>query len=258
MKHARSIAAAAAMMAVNFGVATAADKVPADPLGLDPGPQKTEAAFHAWAADPRKAPRHPLDTLRYIVHTSIKLRPDYYAFVFKQTGLTGEAARVTKLLAELANERAPLMAQEPATREAQKQDADLARRITWAGDQFFKQVPREDRIRVYKVAEKFSDARLAQLDLVRMGATVITDAWVDQALQEETRRQDGYLYGMCHGADAATAAAVRDDFKMTVMFLLTFAGPPPYVHGDAAKNKVRLAKRRDRARILKELAPITF
>lgn len=236
----------------------AGDKVPADPLGLDPGPEKTEAAFHAWAKDPRTAPRHPLDTLRFIVHDSVRMRPDYYAFVYKQTGLTGEAARITRQLAELINERAPLMSQAPATREAQKQDAALAKRIEWAGAEFFKQVSRPERIRVYKVAEKFSDARLALLDLVRMGATVISDGWIEQARAEQDRRQDGYLYGMCRDAEPAVVHDVLEDFKLTVAFLLTFAGPPPYVHGDAAKDRVRAAKRRQRGRILKELTPIGF
>jgi hypothetical protein len=238
--------------------AVARDKVPRDPLGLDPGPEKTEAAFRAWATDPRTAPLHPLDTLRYIVHTSAKLRPDYYAFVFKQTGLTGQAAKVTRDLAELVNERAPLANQAPATRELQKQDADLAKKLLAAGAEWFKLVPPDDRIRVYKVAEKFSDARLAVLDLVRNGATVIDDSWIDQTRAEEARRQDGYLYGMCNGANFRTVQAVLDDFKLTVAFLLTFAGPPPYVHGDAAKNKVRAAKRAERGRILRELTPITL
>jgi len=238
--------------------ARAGGKFAEDPLALNPGPTKTEAVFQAWAQDPRSAPKHPLDALQYIVHTSAKLRPDYYAFVFKQTGLTGEAARATRQLAELINERVPLMKQAPATRELQQQDGALAKKMLAAGHAWFALVGEPDRLRVYKVAEKFSDARLAVLDLVRNGATEITDSWVEQARADEARQQDGYLYGSCRSADPATVRAVVDDFKLTVTFLLTFAGPPPYVHGDAAKEKVRAAKRRQRGRILQELTPIDF
>ena len=234
-----------------------ASRVATDPLRLDPGEAKSEKAYQAWAKDPRTAPRHPADCLRFIVHSSAKLRQDTYAFAFRQAGLAGESVRITRQLAELVNERAPLMTQPPATREAQKLDADLARRMVWAGTEFFKNLDRAGQLRLYSVAEKFEAARLAQLDLVRMGATVISDAWVAQARREDERGQ-GYLWGICQGADAEKVKAVEADFKLTVTFMLTFAGPPPYIHGDTAKNKVRAAKRAQRARILRELTPITF
>jgi len=249
-----------AVTGIIFGatLAWAGEKASGDPLGLNPGPVKTEAVFQAWTRDPRNAPKHPLDALQYIVHTSAALRPDYYAFVFKQTGLTGEAARATRQLAELINERVPLMKQAPATRELQQEDEALAKKMLAAGHVWLTLVPEPDRVRVYTVAEKFSDARLAVLDLVRNGATEIADSWVDRAREDEARQQDGYLYGSCRNADPPRVRAVVDDFKMTVTFLLTFAGPPPYVHGDVAKNKVRAEKRRQRTRILQELTPITF
>jgi hypothetical protein len=239
--------------------ALAADPTgPMDPLLLDPGEGKDEAGFMAWVKDPRTAPMHPLAKLELIVQKDPRNRKDYLAFLDRQAGVTGPAAAALNALAETIYVRGPLTTSPPATRDLQHKDKMLAEKLAKQGREFFRLVPREARVRVYKVAEKFELTRLAMLDLVRTSQTGITDAWIEQERADEDRREAGYFFGLCKDRDAATVRAVLEDFKMTVTFMMTFAGPPGYVHGDKARNKVRAEKRAQRAALIKALDPITF
>ncbi len=230
----------------------------ADPLGLDAGEARDEAAFQAWARDPREAPMHPLAKLELIVQKDPRNRKDYLAFLDRQAGLKGPAAAALNALAETIYIRGPLANSAPATRDLQHKDKLLADKLLKQGRDFFRLAPREARVRVYKVGEKFELTRLAMLDLVRTGQTGITDAWIEAERADEDRREAGYFYGLCKDRDAATVRAILEDFKLTVTFMMTFAGPPGYVHGDKARNKVRADKRAQRAAILKSLEPLSF
>ncbi len=230
---------------------------PADPLGLDAGAAKDEAAFLAWVKDPRTAPMHPLAKLKLVVQKDEKNRADYFAFLLNQAGIKGAGAKAFKAMAETIYVRSPFFDSPPATRELQQKDARLALKLEKQGREFFKLVPREARVRVYTIGEKFEVARLAMLNLVTMAQSEITDAWIDQERADETRNEAGYFYGLCKGASAATVHAVTEDFKLTVTFMLTFAGPPSYL-SKVEKNKVRAKRRADRAKLLKSLTPISF
>jgi hypothetical protein len=229
-----------------------------DPLGLDAGEANDEAAFQAWAKDPRGAARHPAAKFEWFVHSDRRYRVDYFSFVTKQAGLKGPAAQALKALAETVLARAPMMTSPPGTRDLQAKDKRLAAKLAAQGKDFFRLMPRAARVRVYQIAEKFELARLATLNIVRMGQSEITDVWVDQERAVEAHNEEGYLVGMLKGREPATERAILEDFKLTVTFMLTYAGPPPYVHGDAARNKVRAEKRKARAALLKNLEPITF
>jgi len=231
---------------------------PRDPLGLDPGKDKDEAVFQAWAKDPRTAPMHPLAKLELIVQRDQKNWADYYTFLCNQSGIKGAGAKALKAMAETIYVRAPLANSPPATRELQAKDARLGEKLLKQGKEFFKLVPRDARVRVYIIGEKFEVTRLAMLDMVRTSQGNITDAWIEQEKADEDRKEAGYFYGLCRGRDPATVRAISEDFKLTVTFMLTFAGPPSYIRGERDRNKFRAQKRAARAKLLQGLQPITF
>jgi hypothetical protein len=249
-------------MALTFvsGVSSAAPAAegPADPLGLDAGAAKDEAAFLAWVKDPRAAPMHPLAKLKLIVQKDPKNRADYFTFLTSQAGIKGPGAKALKAMAETIYVRGPLMDSPPTTRELQQKDAKLAVKLEKQGREFFRLVPRAARVRVYKIGEKFEVARLALLNMVTMAQSEITDTWIDQERAEEARNEAGYFFGLCKDRDAATVRAITEDFKLTVTFMLTFAGPPSYIRGDKDRNKFRAQKRAGRAKLLQGLQPISF
>jgi len=230
---------------------------PADPLGLDAGEAGDEAAFQAWAKDPRSGAKHPAAKFQWFVHADPRYRKDYFSFVTRQAGLKGPAAQALQALAVTVYARSPMATQAPGTRDLQAKDKRLAVKLATEGKAFFKLVSRADRVRVYQIGEKFELARLAALDLVRNSRTEITDTWVTEERAVEAHNDEGYLYGMLKGREPATERAILEDFKLTVTFMLTYAGPPGYVHG-AARDKFRVEKKKARVVLLKNLEPISF
>lgn len=235
----------------------AAKLAPQDPYDLDPGEKQDQAGFVDWVRRPHVAPRHPLDCLQAVVHTNKIQTNDYFQFFNGQTGLTGGNALLARRLAEYLYQRAPLANTEGLGLEDQKKLKDSGEVIVKAADEFFAKVPRETRVRVYLVSEKFEAARLATLDLVRMGQSEVTDAWLAKVKDDDMRAGQGYLFGVCRDRDDAGVARALADYRLTVDFLLTFVGPPPYLHGKD-RDAFRMRKRKQRAQILRSLAPLTL
>jgi len=242
----------ALLLAVPAGAYPAADPAE-DPLGLDAGPARDEQAFMEWVKDPRGR-KHPVMAFKNLVHHDPLLRPDYRAFLYKQAGLKGKAARLMVTLSEEVFLRDPLTTAELVTMEERDKLAASDRRMAALGKQFFRLVPRAQRLRIYKIAEKFQFTRLAVIDLVRTGRRL---AWMSEWKKLEWEREEGYLYGMEKDKDAETAERIDDDFRMTMDFMLTFAGPPSYME-KAEKERIRAERRRKRGLIIKGLKPYEF
>jgi hypothetical protein len=221
-----------------------------DPLGLDAGPARDEQAFLEWVKAPRERP-HPVMTFKNLVHHDPRLRPDYRAFLCRQASLKGKAARLVVALSEEVFLRDPLTTGDLVTLEDRLKLEASDKRVRELGKRFFREIPRARRLRIYKIAEKFQYARLAVIDMVRTGNKY---AWMAGWKKLEWDREEGYLYGMENGKDAEYSARVDEDFKLTMDFILTFAGPPSYLD-KPERERIRGERRKKRVLIIKGLRP---
>jgi len=218
-----------------------------DPFGLDPGELKDKAGFTAWLNDPLNAPHHPLMWLRAVARSKQPQRANYFKYFYKQTGTKSKKtiAVVENLADDLFNYDSLIA--EPYPSAGQKSEILATReRIGKEADAFFTIYNRADRVRVYKVAEKFEGARLLIMDLNRLRQTEITDEWMKTLHEQEYQARKGYLFGMLEGKDAATSEKIMADYRDIIRFLLSFSKPPEELKGKAlAKFKATQKKTRD-------------
>jgi len=225
---------------------------PTDPFGMDQGEAGDQEAFQAWLNDPATAPPHPLMWLRAVDRSKPSQRKGYFAFFDRQTGLKGKLAETVHTMADDLFALDSYLA-EPYPTDGQKRDIAIAKeRISKAAEYLFRWVPRNRRVRIYKVAEKFEGARLLLMDFNRLQQTEISDQWMNELQEAENRAGKGYLYGMLKDKDEKTKARIIADYKATIEYLLSFSKPPDTVKGATAKKKFSAAQKKRRAVILKK------
>ena len=224
-----------------------------DPLELDAGAERDQQAFGEWVKDPR-GKKHPAMTFKNLVHHDPLLRPDYRAFLYGQGNLKGKEAKLVVKLSEEIFLRDPMTTIELVSLEDRNKLAASDKRMEEMGKQFFKLVPRAQRLRLYKIAEKLQYARLAVIDLVRTGRKI---TWMSEWKKLEWDREEGYLYGMEKDKDKETSDRIDADFRLTMDFILTFAGPPTYLD-KSERERIRGDRRKKRGVILKGLKPYEF
>ncbi len=250
-----SLVAAALLAAALASPAPAAR--PADPFGLDRGEATDLQVFLDWLAKPAEAPKHPLVWLKAVTRSKKTQRKYQFAYFLRQTGLKGRAAELAVVMADDVFALDAIAVEAYRTESQQEDIRRRGERLKGLAGEFFSLVPRKDRVRVYKVAEKFEGARLILLDLDRLKQTEISDDWMNNLVATEKASRQGYLFGMLEGRTAATADRIVADFRTMLNFLLTFSKPPVGLKGKKLKSYL-VRKKRVRSAILKRTVIFGF
>jgi len=196
--------------------------------------------------------------LRAVARSKQPQRNSYFMFFYRQTGT--KAKKTIATIESLADDLFiyDALLAEPYPSDGQKKEVEAIRgRIGKSADAFFSIYNRADRIRVYKVVEKFEGARLLIMDLNRMKQTDVTDEWVAGLREQENQARKGYLFGMLEGRDEAAAVKIMADYRDTIRFLLSFSKPPDGIRGKALV-KFNARQKKNRTAILKKTALFGF
>ncbi len=200
---------------------------------------------------------HPLKYLQYVYGGHPEEAEASFEYFFKETGIKGHQAQLLERMGRTFYRWSELLGYRYQNKERLSELASLTKELRTMGNQFMKTATVLERLRVYKVAEKFKAARSFVLALVDQGVYTIPEVKAGTKADWAYKDERSYLYGMERGYDPLSCQKIEQDFKRTMEYLMSLEVPGK-LKTKEDQDEYRDGKRHYRAGALKKLKLFEF